>query len=226
MIELQIFLDTASVEEIKTFLEWGIVDGVTTNQKIFLMERDVDFESRAKQICSLLVDLPVSLETTSQTFEELVSEAHLYASFAPNVVVKVAGYGDGTGLRVVRELTTGGIKTNMTVLMTTNQVLLAAKAGATYASIFFRRIQDAGEDPERVVRESVSIIDNQMKTKVIVGSMRDPADVIKAAVAGAHIITIPPKILRQMPQHSKSEETIKEFDKAWQEFKASSARKT
>lgn len=224
---MQIFLDTASVEEILHFLEWGILDGVTTNQKIFLMEKGVDFQSRAKEICSLLEDLPVSLETTCHSFEELVSEARAYASLAPNVVVKVAAYGDGTGLRVVRELSTDGIKTNMTVLMTTNQVLLAAKAGATYASIFFRRIQDAGDDPERVVRESVSIIEkNQMKTRVIVGSIREPADVIKAAVAGAHIITIPPKILRQMPHHLKSEETIREFDQAWREFTACQERTT
>jgi transaldolase len=106
-----------------------------------------------------------------------------------------------------------------------NQVMLAAKAGATYASIFFNRVKDAGEDAERVVRESRALLDRMgSPTKIIVGSIRRPEDVAQAAVAGTHVITIPYKILTQMPYHKKTEETIAEFDRAWQEFKLAERR--
>jgi transaldolase len=111
-------------------------------------------------------------------------------------------------------------RTDATALISVNQVMLAAKAGATYASIFFNRVKDAGEDTERVVRESRALLDRMnTPTKIIVGSIRKPEDVAQAAIAGAHIVTIPYKILTQMPLHEKTEETIAEFDRAWQEFK-------
>src|SRR5271169_1411933 len=123
----QIFLDTASLTEIEEFVKWGIVDGVTTNQKIFLAEGGVDFRQRVLDICDL-VDGPISVETTRSTVSELLAEAKEYASWHKNVVVKVAMHGDGRGLQVVRELTRAGIRTNMTVMMTYNQLVLAAKA--------------------------------------------------------------------------------------------------
>ena len=218
---MEIFLDTANVDEIRAVLPWGIVDGVTTNQKIFSVEKGVNFEQRVREILSL-VDGPLSVELTktSGTDEELVEEAKGYASWSQNVVIKVPMWGDGRGLKIAHKLHELGIKTNMTCMMTTNQVMLATKVGATYASIFFNRVKDSGGDPVKVIQESKRIIEEGgFKTQIIVGSIRKPEDVNEAAVAGAHVITIPYKILIQMPHHWKTEETIKEFDQAWLEFK-------
>ena len=223
---MEIFLDTASVKEIREILPWGIVSGVTTNQKIFLAEKGVNFRDRVSEILSL-VDGPLSVELTKTagSDDELVDEAREYSSWNPkNVVIKVPMFGDGRGLRIVNRLRKENIKTNMTCMMATNQVLLAAKVGATYASIFFNRVRDSGGDPVRVIEESKRIIEEGgFSTRIIVGSIRKPEDLNEAAVAGAHIITIPYKILMQMPFHQKTEDTIKEFDQAWLEFKKGEA---
>lgn len=219
---MEIFLDTASVKEIKEILPWGIISGVTTNQKIFLAEKGVKFKDRVFEILSL-VDGPISVELTQTAGDDvdMIDEAREYASWNPkNIVIKVPMFASGRGLRIVSKLRNDNIKTNMTCLMTTNQVLLATKAGATYASIFFNRVRDAGEDPVKVIQESKRIIEEGgFETKIIVGSIRKPEDVHEIAAGGAHIITIPYKILLQMPFHQKTEDTIKEFDRAWQEFK-------
>lgn len=217
---MEIFLDTASVDEIKKVLPWGIISGVTTNQKIFSKEKGVNFKQRVQEILSL-VDGPLSVELTktSGKDEELVEEAKEYAGWSRNIAIKVPMWGDGRGLRIASRLNKLGIKTNMTCMMTTNQMLLAAKAGATYASIFFNRVKDSGGDPVKVIQESREIIEKGgFKTKIITGSIRRPTDVAEAAIAGAHIVTIPYKIIVQMPWHWKTEETIKEFDQAWLEF--------
>ncbi len=216
---MEIFLDTASIDEIKNILPWGIIKGLTTNQKIFLAEKGCNFKERVKEILEL-IDGPVSIEVTSNEEEKIINEAREYAAWGNNVVIKVPMFGDGSGLRVVSVLEKEGIKTNMTALMCVNQVMLAASAGATYASIFYNRVKDSGEDPKVVVRESRELLDRgNFRTKIIVGSIRKPDDLKEAAVAGTHILTIPYKILMQMPQHPKTEETIKEFDSAWVEFK-------
>jgi transaldolase len=219
---VEIFLDTASVKELKDILPWGIISGVTTNQKIFLAEKGVNFKDRVLEILSLL-DGPISVELTKTACsdDELVEEAEEYSHWNPkNIVIKVPMFGDGRGLRIVSRLRKEKIKTNMTCMITTNQVMLAAKAGATYASIFFNRVRDSGLDPIRVIQESRRIIEEgHFRSKIIVGSIRKPEDVTEAAAAGAHIVTIPHKILVQMPYHQKTEDTIKEFDQAWTEFK-------
>lgn len=218
---MEFFLDTANINEIKSILPWGIINGVTTNQKIFSMEKGINFKQRVLEILSL-VNGPLSIELTktSGTDDDLIKEAQEYASWSPNVVLKVPMWGDGRGLRITRRLHELGIKTNMTCIMTINQMILAIMVGATYASIFYNRVKDSGGDPVKVIQETSRIInDGDFKTKIIVGSIRKPEDVSEAADAGAHVITIPYKILVQMPYHSKTEETIKEFDQAWLEFK-------
>jgi len=206
--------------EIQEFVSWGIADGVTTNQKIFLAEGGVDFRKRVLDICNL-VNGPVSVETTKSSVEELVQEAREYASWHKNVVVKVAMYGDGKGLQVVSRLAKLGIKTNMTVMMTYNQLILASKAGATYVSLFYNRAKDVGENPNQIIKDYVATAKEYgLKGRLIVGSIRTPDDVAQAMAAGAHIMTIPSKILKQMPFNKRSEETIAEFDKAWQDFLA------
>jgi transaldolase len=219
---VDIFLDTASVNEIKEILPWGLISGVTTNQKIFLAEKGCNFKDRVQEILSLVNGpLSVELTKTDAADEELIKEALEYSRWSPkNIVIKVPMFGDGRGLRIISQLRRRRVKTNATALISVNQVMLAAKAGATYASIFFNRVKDAGDDAERVVRESRALVDRmKTPTKIIVGSIRKPDDVAQAALAGTHVITIPYKILTQMPYHKKTEETIAEFDHAWQEFK-------
>ena len=214
----KIFLDTASLKEVEEVNSWGIIDGVTTNQKLFLQEGGMDFKKRVIDICNI-VNGPVSVETTTHGVEEMVAEAKEYASWNKNVVIKVAMSADGNGLKVVKRLTALGIKTNMTVIMTFNQLVLATKAGATYVSLFYNRAKDAGEDPVRIIKDYAAFVkENGIGTQLIVGSIRKPEDVSQSIAAGAHILTIPTKILTQMPFHQRTEETIKEFDDAWQGF--------
>jgi transaldolase len=214
----KVFLDTASASEIREFLSWGIGDGVTTNQKIFLSEGNVDFKQRVLEICGMKKEWPVSVETTEKGVEDLVDEAKTYAGWHKNVVVKVAMDKDGTGLKVVKKLHDEGIRTNMTVMVTLNQLFLAAKAGATYVSLFFNRAKDAGLDPVKTIREVTAVLEKRGDSGLIVGSIRKPEDVEEIVAAGAHIATITPKVLRQMVFHPKTEETIAEFDSAWNAF--------
>ena len=221
---MEIFIDTASVKEIKEFLPWGVISGTTTNQKIFSCEKGINFKDRVKEILSV-IDAPLSIEVTktNESDEALVAEAKEYSSWSPkNIVIKVPMFGNGRGLVLASKLHREKIKTNVTCLITANQVMLAALSGATYASIFYCRVRDAGGDPVKVILDSKRILEESgLKTRIIVGSIRKPEDVAEAAAAGAHIITITPKVLLQMPFHQKTEDTIKEFDQAWLEFKAS-----
>jgi len=224
---LELFLDTASTAEIRSALPLGVISGVTTNQKIFLAEKGCNFKDRVEEILSLVNGpLSVELTRTDGTDEEMIKEALEYSRWSPkNITIKVPMFGNGRGLKIVTQLRARKVRTNMTALVTTSQVVLAAKAGATYASIFFNRVRDAGGDAEQVVRESRALLDKtETSTKLIVGSIRKPEDVIQAALAGAHIVTIPYKILKQMPFHQKTEETIAEFDRAWKEFKQAEKR--
>ena len=216
----EIFLDTASLDECVELSRWGIADGVTTNQKIFLSEGGVDFKKRVIDICRV-IDGPVSVETTTSTEAELLAEAREYASWHKRVVIKVAMTADGRGLKVVHQLSKEGIRTNMTLMMTYNQLVLAAKAGATYVSLFYNRSKEAGEDPVKIIRDYVATAkESGLKARLIVGSIRTPEDVASAFAAAAHKFTNPTKILRQIPYNKRTEETREEFDKAWQEFLA------
>jgi transaldolase len=217
---VQFFLDTASLKEIEEFVPWGIADGVTTNQKILLTEGGVDLKRRILDICAI-VNGPVSVETTKSSVRDLVAEGREYASWHKNVVVKVAMYGDGRGLQVVQQLSRARIKTNMTAMMTFNQLVLAAKAGATYVSLFYNRAIEAGENPNQIIRDYAALAkESNLSARLIVGSIRKPEDVAQAVAAGAHIMTIPSKILRLMALNKRTEETIEEFDKAWAELQA------
>ena len=214
-----IFLDTANTDQISEILEWGLIRGVTTNQKIFLKEKGCNFEEQSKKILKMVEPYPVSLEGPNH-LDELIEAAHEYSKWGKNVIIKVPMLPDGSGLRAVKILESEGIKTNVTAMMSANQAFLAVAAGASYASLFFNRIRDSGDDPVNVVKQSRAIIDNGgYKTKLIVGSIRNPNDVVEIASANPHIITIPYKILKEMPYHESTVSTLAEFDKAWDEFK-------
>jgi transaldolase len=216
---MEVFLDTANTDEISEILEWGIIRGITTNQKIFLKEKGCNFEEQSKIILKMVDPHPVSLEGPNN-LDELLVTAREYSKWGQNVVIKVPMLADGSGLKAVKILESEGIKTNVTAMMSVNQAFLAIAAGASYASLFFNRIKDSGSDPVEVVKQSRAIIDKGgFKTKLIVGSIREPNDVIEIASANPHIITIPYKILKQMPYHERTVSTLGEFEKAWEEFK-------
>jgi len=216
---MDIFLDTANIDEIAEILEWGIIKGVTTNQKIFLKEKGCNFEEQSKKILKMVDPYPVSLEGPNE-LDELLETAREYSKWGKNVVIKVPMLADGSGLKAVKILSEEGIKTNVTAMMSVNQAFLAMTAGATYASLFYNRIKDSGDDPKDVVKQAKAAIDEGgYKTKLIVGSIRSPNDIIDIVSTHAHIVTIPYKILEQMPYHERTVSTLQEFDKAWEEFK-------
>lgn len=216
---MEIFLDTANTDEIAEILKWGIIKGVTTNQKIFLKEKGCNFEEQSKKILKMVEPHPVSLEGPNN-LNELLETARVYSKWGKNVIIKVPMLQDGSGLTAVKILEGEGIKTNVTTMMSVNQAFLAIEARASYASLFYNRIRDSGANPVEVVKQSRAIIDNgNFKTKLIVGSIRNPSDVEEIISANPHVITIPYKILKQMPYHKKTVSTLEEFDKAWDEFK-------
>ncbi len=221
---MEIFLDTANITEISHILRWGIVDGITTNQKIFQNEKGVDPLTRVQEICKMVYPRPVSVESNGTSLEEILSDARKFSKISDNVVAKVAMTGNGNGLEAISILSGEGIKTNCTIMMNLNQLILATKAGATYASLFYNRAKDSGEDPIQTIKQFTSWnCSNGYKTRLIVGSIRSLNDVSNVAAAGADIITIPYKIMMSMPYHKKTEETIQEFDMAWKDFLSGAA---
>lgn len=214
---MEIFVDSANIEEIKEIMSWGIVDGCTTNPKIASTEKDKDFESNTKEILNL-VHGPVSIEVTTNDLNEMLQEGRKYASWGKNAVIKVPmGI---SGLKAVNIFKKEDIKTNVTACMSVSQAILAAKAGADYASLFYSRIGDMGYNPTRVVEDTVRMFEvSNVKTKIIVGSIRHLMQVIDSALAGAHVLTVPPQFLHQMTRNPKTDETINEFLEAWKAFK-------
>lgn len=211
---MEIFLDSANVEEIRHWLEQGVIDGVTTNPSIMLKDRAFDVEERAREIASLIYPRPVSVEVTTNHVDQMVDEARGLASWAPNIVVKVPvinEFGEPT-LRAVRTLTEEGIRVNLTACLSFSQVMLGAKAGAAYISIFAGRVADEGHDAARLIREAVEWLrDWEYPSRVIVGSIREVMNVQEAALAGAHVITIPPQFMDKLVDHRYTRETVRQF---------------
>ena len=211
---MQIFIDSANLEEIEKWLRYGIADGVTTNPSIMLRDGMHDFEAGAKQIAHLLGDRPMSVEVTTNDPEEMLNQARTFAGWSPNINVKIPVI-DSSGrplLDVIRTLEKEGIRVNTTVIMSFSQTILATKAGATYASIFAGRVSDEGGDAFALIRDARTWLDLWgYPTKIIVGSIRQAIDVQKAAVAGAHILTVPPKLLDTIVDHNFSRETVRRF---------------
>ena len=209
---VELFIDTANIEEIREIASWGVIRGVTTNPKIFAKE-GVGLRDRIQEILQC-VNGPLSVEVTTNDYEEMIKEAKQYASWHDNIVVKVPM--SPVGLRAATELKKKNIKTNVTAVMSVNQAILAAMAGATYTSIFMSRIADIGHDPLDVIRKSVEIFDrNRFETKIIIGSIRLMTQINEAASAGAHVITVPYAFFKQLASHPLTDSTINEFLKAW-----------
>ena len=210
---MKFFLDTANLEEIKEAVAIGMVDGVTTNPSLIAKEH-CDFTQRIKEICAL-VDGPVSAEAVSMKAEELFNEAKELASLAPNIVVKIPMTTEG--LKAVKLCTQDGIKTNVTLVFSALQALMAAKAGATYVSPFIGRLDDIAIIGMNLIEDVVTIFENYaLDTEIIVASVRNPIHVLEAAKIGADIATIPFKVIAQLAKHPLTDIGIEKFLSDWE----------
>jgi len=213
---MKIFLDSANVESIKKYNDMGLVDGITTNPTLLSKEKGNPAEIM-RQIVKI-VKGPVSLEVVGTTTAEMIEEAHGLKKYGQNVVVKIPMIPDG--LKAVKKLKDEGIPTNVTLIFSANQAILAAKAGAAYVSPFIGRLDDAGQEGMAVIREIVPIFKNyQFDTKVLVASIRHPLHVIDAGKIGAHVVTLPPDILGKMLTHPLTDKGLSAFLSDWEKVK-------
>lgn len=212
---MKFFLDTADVAAIKDINELGVVDGVTTNPTIISREGR-DFETVIKEICSF-IDGPVSAEVTGLTAPEMVEEARDIAKWAPNVVVKIPMTNEG--LKAVNILSKEGIKTNVTLIFTVSQGLMAIKSGATFISPFIGRLEDIGTDAYQLITDLRDVIDfYDYPTEIIAASIRNTVHVEAVAKCGAHIATIPDTVFPKMMEHPLTSQGIETFMNDWKKF--------
>lgn len=210
---MRIFLDTANIQEIRDAARMGVISGVTTNPSLVAKEGKGDLRDRVLEICSI-VQGPVSVEAVSLDIEGILGEARRLSRWSPHVVVKVPI--TPAGLEATATLSKEGVKTNLTLCFSANQALLAALAGATYVSPFVGRLDDAGHDGMQVVADAVEILEYyELSTQLIAASIRHPLHSIAAAKAGAHVATIPYKVLMQMVQHPLTDVGIERFLADW-----------
>ena len=210
---MKIFLDTADIDEIRSLSETGMVDGVTTNPSLIAQSGRNILEATA-EICDL-VDGPVSAEVTATDYETMLAEGKKLAAIAENVTVKVPLTIDG--LRVCRELSDAGTMVNVTLCFTAAQAMLAAKAGASFISPFVGRLDDIGADGMNLIADIVTLYDQyHFDTEILVASVRGPQHVVDAALLGADVVTIPPKILTQLYQHPLTDKGLKAFLADWE----------
>jgi len=209
------FLDSSDPKEIRDIFAWGVVAGVTTNPLILAREAgDADLEPRIREVVAASTG-PVSVELVSESEAAMLEEAASYHAWAPDRICIKVPFCE-VGLRVTNRLAARGVKVNVTCLMSFNQAYLAALAGGSYVSIFSGRVRDMGYDVRPVIGDTRAQLDREgLDARIIVGSVRHIMDVNEALSAGAHIVTVPPPILRKMLHNPKTEETIREFDNAW-----------
>ncbi|HLT31909.1 MAG TPA: fructose-6-phosphate aldolase [Myxococcaceae bacterium] len=210
---MKFFIDSADVAEIRKAHEMGSVDGVTTNPSL-LAKVGRGLEETIREICSI-VDGPVSAECVSLTAPELIAEGRELAKIHENVVVKIPMGVEG--MKAVRALTAEGIRTNVTLVFSANQALLCAKAGATYVSPFVGRLDDISQIGMELIADIMEIYGNyDFETQVLVASVRHPAHVLEAARLGAHVATVPFKVIEQLAHHPLTESGIQAFLKDWE----------
>ena len=210
---MKFFIDTANIDEIKKGLALGMVDGVTTNPSLVSKEQR-PFSDILADICEL-VDGPISAEVISLDAEGMVKEARELAKIHDNIVIKVPMIEEG--LKAVNQLTAENIKTNVTLIFSSTQALLAAKAGATYVSPFVGRLDDISVDGMDLISDIMTMLDNYgYMTEIIVASVRSPMHVANAALIGAHIATIPYKVIAQMAKHPLTDIGMAQFLADWE----------
>lgn len=209
---MKFFIDTANIDEIKQAHDMGMVDGVTTNPSLVAKE-DKPHEEILKEICDV-VDGPVSAEVVSVDADGMVEEGKKLAAIHPNIVVKIPMLTDG--LKAVKRLADEGIKTNVTLIFSATQALMAAKAGATYVSPFVGRLDDISQNGMDLVSDIVTIYENYgYTTEVIVASVRNPMHVVETGLIGADIATIPFKVIAQLAKHPLTDIGLEKFLADW-----------
>ncbi|MBI2411834.1 MAG: fructose-6-phosphate aldolase [Deltaproteobacteria bacterium] len=210
---MKFFIDTANIDEIRTADEWGLVDGVTTNPSLVAREKR-SFKDLIAEICTI-IDGPISAEAVSLDARGMISEARELSKIHKNIVVKIPMTLEG--LKAVKTVSAEGIKTNVTLVFSPVQALMAAKAGASYVSPFVGRLDDISQPGMDSISQILDIFDNYgFKTEVIVASVRNPVHVLESAIMGAHVATIPFKVLEQLSKHPLTDIGIDRFLKDWE----------
>ncbi len=210
---MKFLIDTANIDEIKQAAEWGLLDGVTTNPSLVAREKR-PFDELIREICEI-ADVPISAEAVSHTADDLTTEARTLAKIHKNIVVKIPMTMEG--MKAVKTVSGEGIHTNVTLIFSPLQALLAAKAGATYVSPFVGRLDDISHDGMQLVEQILDIFTNyDIDTEVIVASIRGPLHVLDSATGGAHIATIPFKVLSQLSKHPLTDIGIEKFLADWE----------
>lgn len=210
---MKFFIDTANIDEIREAYAIGVLAGVTTNPSLVAREKNVTFHDRLREITSLVKE-SVSAEVISLDFEGMMKEARELVAIAPNITIKVPMTPDG--LKTVSALSKEGIKTNVTLIFNANQALLAARAGASYVSPFLGRLDDIGQNGLLLVSDIADIfIKHHIQTEIIAASIRHPLHITEAALRGAHIATIPYKVLMQLFHHPLTDKGIEAFINDW-----------
>jgi transaldolase len=213
---MKLFIDTANIDEIKEINEWGVICGVTTNPSLIAKEGR-DFKEVVKEITDI-VDGPISAEVVSLDKDGMLKEARELAKIHPNIIIKIPMTKEG--LKTTKILTAEGIKTNLTLIFSANQALLAARAGATYVSPFVGRLDDIGNEGMDIIEDIYQIFAlHGISTEIIAASIRHPIHVLDAAKAGAHISTIPYKVFVQMLAHPLTDKGIEKFLEDWNSIK-------
>jgi transaldolase len=212
---MKFFVDGVDIPDIKELASMGVVNGVTTNPSI-IAKSGRNFKEVIKEICDL-VDGPVSAEVAATTAQEMIQEGRTLSKIAPNVCVKVPLTGDG--LKACYTLSQDGIMTNVTLCFSSGQALMAAKAGATFISPFVGRLDDIGQDGMHLIQEICQIYGNypELTTEVLVASVRHPRHILDAALMGAHVVTAPSKVIKQLLSHPLTDKGLDAFLKDWKE---------
>jgi len=210
---MKIFLDSADISKIEQYAQTGLVDGITTNPTLILKAK-MDQEEAIKKICQIIKG-PVSVEGIGKTATQMVEDGIKFSKWAKNVVVKIPMSIEG--LKAVRQLSEKNIKTNVTLVFSASQALLAAKAGATYVSPFIGRLDDVSFNGLKVLKEIVKIYKNySINTQIIAASIRHPIHVVQAAKLGSHIATVPPEVFEKLFLHPLTDKGIQIFEQDYQ----------
>ncbi len=221
---MKIFLDTADIDEIRIAARWGVLDGVTTNPTLYAKVGGASYDSILQEICRITSG-PVSAEVIADDLDGMLREGRHFAKLASNIVVKVAM--SEIGLEAISQMADEGIRTNCTLVFSSNQGLLAAKAGASLISPFVGRLDDINQDGMIVVRELAEVFEiHEIEAEIIAASIRHPQHVTQAALAGAQIATMPFKVLQQMIHHPLTDRGIAQFRADWEKVQAELAVKS
>ncbi|MCA9799053.1 MAG: fructose-6-phosphate aldolase [Cyanobacteria bacterium HKST-UBA04] len=217
---MQLFVDTANLDEIQAAAALGVISGVTTNPTLLAKNNHGDVKSVIQQIAKLVPHGPISVECVTDDAESMIREGETFVTWSDNIAVKVPMTVEG--MKAVHHFSNNGIKTNVTLVFSANQALLAANAGATFISSFVGRVDDIGFDGIGIIREVAEIIElHSFNSQVLAASIRHPLHVTQSAAAGAHIATIPFKVIKQMYDHPLTEKGVASFKADWDQLQKS-----